>query len=120
MLKQTYLAKVKDFRAMNPGAEFIEVTRSKGHILSPSWELLNLYKQNHDWDMYTRQFIKQMDKPACWAEMKRIWDLSQTKDVYLVCFEKDGDNCHRHILIELIKKDYGKNPGETVQAHFST
>ena len=107
MLKQTYLAKVKDIRAMNPGAEFIEVTRSKGHLLSPSWELLNLYKHNHNWDMYTRQFVKQMDNPVCLAEMKRIWDLSQTKDVYLVCFEKEGENCHRYILMGMMAERFG-------------
>jgi len=120
MLKETYLAKMKQIAKENPDAAFIVVTRRAGHLLSPSWKLLNDYKDGRiDWAQYTERFMREMDCDPCRAEMKRIWDLSQTKDVYLVCFEKDGDNCHRHILIELIKKDYGKNQGETVQAHFS-
>ena len=118
MLKETYLAKLKQTAKDNPDATFIVVTRSAGHVLSPSWKLLNNYKDGRiDWAQYTERFMREMDCDMCRQEMKRIWDLSQTKDVYLVCFEKDGDNCHRHILVALIKKDYGKNPGETVQTH---
>ena len=117
MLKETYLARMKQMARENPQAAFIVVTRSAGHLLSPSWNLLNDYKDGRvDWAQYTDRFRRGMDCDLCREEMKRIWDLSQTKDVYLVCFEKDGDNCHRHILIELIKKEYGKNPGEIIQA----
>ncbi len=110
MLKETYKAKKEEVRAKNPGAEFIEVTRSRGHLLSPSWELLKRYKQNHDWDMYKREFIEQMDNDECWAEMKRIWDLSQKKDMYLVCYEPPGQNCHRHLLINMMRIRFGEHP----------
>jgi hypothetical protein len=36
--------------------------------------------------------------------MKTIGEAAKTKDIYLVCFEKPDDNCHRFILLELIKK----------------
>jgi Protein of unknown function, DUF488 len=108
MLKETYLAKMKQTAKENPDAAFIVVTRSARHLLSPSWKLLNDYKDGHiDWAQYTERFRREMESDPCRTEMKRIWDLSQTKDVYLVCFEKDGDNCHRHILIELMTSHFG-------------
>ena len=117
MLKETYLARMKQTGKENPDAAFIVVTRSAGHLLSPSWKLLNDYKDGRiDWAQYTERFRREMDCDMCRKEMKRIWDLSLTKDVFLVCYEKDGENCHRHILIELIKKDYGKFRWETIQA----
>ncbi len=76
--------------------------------MSPSWKLLNDYKAGRaDWAQYTERFKHEMNCDPCIAEMRRIWDLSQKKDVFLVCYEKDGENCHRHILIELIKSYYG-------------
>ena len=108
MLKETYLARMKQTARENPDAAFIVVTRSAGHLLSPSWKLLNDYKDGRiDWAQYAERFRREMDCDLCREEMKRIWDLSQTKDVYLVCFEKDGENCHRYILIELMKSYFG-------------
>jgi hypothetical protein len=109
MLKETYLAKMKQTGKEKLDAVFIVVTRSTGHLLSPSWKLLNDYKEGRaDWAQYTERFRREMDCDSCIAEMKRIWDLSQTKDVYLVCFEKDGDNCHRHLLIGMIAERFGE------------
>jgi hypothetical protein len=108
MLKETYLAKMKQIAKENPDAAFIVVTRSAKHMLSPSWKLLNDYKDGSiDWAQYTERFRREMECDSCIAEMKRIWDLSHTKDVFLVCYEKPGDNCHRHILIELMKSYFG-------------
>ncbi len=103
MLKETYLAKMKQTAKENPDAAFIVVTRSAKHMLSPSWNLLNDYKDGRiDWAQYTERFRREMDCDSCMAEMKRIWDLSQTKDVFLVCYEKPGQNCHRHLLMDIM------------------
>jgi hypothetical protein len=108
MLKETYLAKMKQIAKENPDAVFIIVTRRTGHLLSPSWNLLNDYKDGRiDWAQYTERFRREMDFDLCREEMKRIWDLSHTKDVYLVCFEKDGENCHRHILMGMMAERFG-------------
>jgi hypothetical protein len=85
MLKETYLAKMKHIAKKNPDATFIVVTRGAGHVLSPSWKLLNDYKDGCiDWTQYTERFRLDMDCDSCIAEMKIIWDLSQKKDVFLV------------------------------------
>ncbi len=44
MLKETYIAKMKEMAAKNPEGVFIIITRSSGHVLSPSWKLLMDYK----------------------------------------------------------------------------
>lgn len=114
MIRETYKAKVPEKRGEFPEAEFVEITRSKEHVLSPTWDLYNLYKRNKNWEMYTRIFLKQMEAQACKDEMKRLWDLAQTKDVFLVCYEKDGENCHRHLVISLMKKMFGGTCGTSV------
>ena len=102
-LKETYLANVANVKKMNPGAVIIDVTSRAGSVLSPSWSLLNAYKAKKiDWDGYISGFIREMDNPVCRAEMLRIGELAETKDVYLVCFERVG-NCHRFLLVDMIK-----------------
>jgi hypothetical protein len=99
MLKETYLAKMKEISVKNPDAAFTVVTRSSRHLLSPSWNLLNDYKDGRiDWVQYTERFKREMDSDPCRKEMKRIWDLSQTKDVFLVCYEKPPMWIYYYIL----------------------
>lgn len=103
-LKETCLSNVENVRKENPGAELINVTRSSGSVLSPSWKMLNEYKAKKiTWDGYIVRFVKEMDNPVSRAEMLRIGELAKTKDVYLVCFEKKG-NCHRFLLVDMIKR----------------
>lgn len=101
-LKESYLGNAGNIRRANPGAELIEVTRSAGSVLGPSWALLNDYKAKKiTWDGYIERFVKEMDNPVSKAEMLRIGNLAKTRDVYLVCFERVG-NCHRFLLVDMI------------------
>ena len=101
-LKESYLGNVENVKKMNPGAELIEVTRSAGSVLGPSWALLNDYKAKKiTWDGYIERFVKEMNNPVSRAEMLRIGNLAKTRDVYLVCFERVG-NCHRFLLVDMI------------------
>jgi hypothetical protein len=104
-LFETYIRNVENVKRANPGAEFIDVTRSRGSILAPSWEMLNLYKSGKiDWDVYIKRFMREMDNPKSKTEMLRIGTLARTRDVYLVCFERVG-NCHRFLLVDMIKRE---------------
>ncbi len=103
-LKETYLRNAANVKKENPDAEIVVVMRSKGHILSPSRALLNGYlAKKVNVDEYTRRFIEEMNVKQCVDEMRRIGELSKTKDVYLVCWERVGF-CHRFLLIDMIKK----------------
>ncbi len=104
MLNQTYLSNIPNVKKANPGAELINVTRSAGSVLAPSWDTLNLYKAKKiTWDGYIERFLREMDNPVSRAEMMRIGNLAKTKDVYILCFERKG-NCHRFLLVDMINE----------------
>lgn len=99
MLKETYRANIKN---LPKDSAIIIVMRTKGHLLSPSWKLLNDYRAKKiTWDEYIIRFKNEMNNVQCENEMKKIKELSKHKDVYLVCHERTYP-CHRFILIELI------------------
>lgn len=103
MLKETWIGNIKN---LPQDAVAIVVTRRAGHVLSPSWQLLMDYnKRKIAWEEYVRRFYKEMNNKTCKSEMKRIAELSKTKDVYLACFERNG-HCHRFLLIDMIKKSF--------------
>ncbi len=103
-LKETWLANVANVEKMNPGAVIINVTRSAGSVLSPSWALLKDYKAKKiTWDGYIERFVKEMDNRLARDMMVSLGNLAKTKDVYLVCFERKG-NCHRYLLVDMINR----------------
>jgi uncharacterized protein YeaO (DUF488 family) len=102
MLKESYLANMKN---LPKDSIKIVVTRSAGHMLSPSKTLLWDYKKGKiDWAEYVKTFYREMDNPACVAIMREIKKISKTQDVYLICFEAPGKNCHRYLLMDMISK----------------
>jgi len=102
LLKESYLANIRN---LPNDAIKIVVTRSAGHMLSPSWTLLNDYKNGKiDWTGYVKTFYREMDNPACVSIMREIKKLAKTKDLYLICYEAPGKNCHRYLLLDMINK----------------
>ena len=71
-----------------------------GHypILSPSYELLNDYKNDKiTTEQYIERFVAQLEL----LNPKFIWDDLHQKfgdDITLVCYEGKGKFCHRHIV----------------------
>ncbi|MDW7726882.1 MAG: DUF488 family protein [Candidatus Methanoperedens sp.] len=105
MLKETWMNNLTKAKCENQNAAFIEVTRGKGHILSPSKKLLWDYKKGRiNWAQYVVRFKHEMNNPACAEEMRRIAEMAKTQDVFLVCFCPPGQNCHRFLLIEMVQK----------------
>ena len=107
MLKETYFNRYKGWGIKPTKNDVIEVVmRSKGHVLSPSIELLNDYKNGFiEWNIYVRRFKDEMNNEVCKKEMKRIKELSIMKDVYLVCSCFNKKNyCHRYLLINMINE----------------
>lgn len=106
MLKETYWNRYKGWgEKPSSNAVVIHVTRSDGHILSPSNKLLTDYKNRRiDWNQYVDRFKKEMDNDTCRGVMKRIKEVSMEKDVYLVCFCFNKEKkCHRFLLINMIE-----------------
>lgn len=108
MLKETYYNQYKGWGEIIPeGATTINIMRSYGSILSPSFALLNDWKDKKiSWDTYTKRFIWEIENNLNAIElMKKIKELSETKDIYLVCAcHNKKKQCHRFILMDMINK----------------
>ena len=82
-------------------------TGSEYKVVAPPWELVDNYKKNViTWEQYTEQYLSILDKLG---ESKVISGLHDG-DI-LLCYEKCGDNCHRHLLAKWLN-DRGHNVTE--------
>lgn len=122
-IRTGYFGGMKKERYQNP----VSISRSmpkdiKGHIpemqdLAPSWETLNEYRNGKtDADGYIENFYKDLMKSGYAADTRtfgmkekiaRINALEALKTiagdsgtVTLLCWEKPGDLCHRHVIRE--------------------
>jgi uncharacterized protein YeaO (DUF488 family) len=100
MIKESYISMWNKL----PG-DAMKVRVARPSVLSPSKELFYDYKEGRiNWQEFENRFRKEMiSSPKASAELKRLKELSQEKDVYLICYEKNYP-CHRFILIDLIKE----------------
>ena len=73
--------------------------------LSPRPDLLFGYKNGEmNWDSFKDSFIKQLKGDLDSLEaIHTINDLSKTSEVTLLCFEKSGNPCHRHIVRDIVE-----------------
>ena len=100
MIKESYISmwnKLPD--------DIIKVRVARPSILSPSKELFNDYKNGKiNWEEFEVRFRKEIqNNTKAVTELKRLKELAEEKDVYLICYEKTYP-CHRFILIDLIKE----------------
>ncbi|MBN2600100.1 MAG: DUF488 domain-containing protein [Candidatus Thermoplasmatota archaeon] len=100
MLKESYISM---WNTLSPDAVKIRVARPS--VLSASKELLTDYKTGRiTWQEFETRFRKEITTNSkALAELKRLKALSQQKDVYLICYEKNPP-CHRFILLDLIRE----------------
>ena len=100
MIKESYISMWNTLPS-----DAIKVRVARPSVLSPSKKLFYDYKERRiNWQEFENRFRKEMtSSPTAFAELKRLKELSQEKDVYLICYEKDYP-CHRFILIDLIKE----------------
>lgn len=104
MIKTTYFANLKNVIGFEPvsicrhppmfykGPQYLQ--------LAPSFKLLSLYKRGFLSDqMYTNIFVPHLMEMNA---QKVISDLSNLAgdNIVLVCFEKPGVFCHRHLVSE--------------------
>lgn len=97
-----------NYKHWAPGAVPISISRFppagyKGKeckIVAPEEWLLEAMKTgNASQEFYIKAYKKQLDSlggPN--VIMGVLSEISEGKDIILVCYEKDGDFCHRHLL----------------------
>lgn len=118
MLYTTYLAKIDDIDDSIPKLiitrfppTWIKNKKSKRIViakpLSPSKKILFDYKNNDNWDMYVKRFMKQIKTNPTKRYIKDVVSyLKKDNDLVLLCFEKDYTKCHRYLLVKYIKEKY--------------
>lgn len=72
--------------------------------LAPTWEILSEWKNSEvkgkrEEERYINAFKSDvLSKLNPLDVVRELIDLAQSKDIALVCYEKRGDFCHRHIV----------------------
>ena len=71
--------------------------------LAPSADLLKSYRGGTiSWDVFMLRYKSEIDGLWSLGIINWLHLLSAKSDITLLCYEKDGDPCHRHILREAI------------------
>jgi uncharacterized protein YeaO (DUF488 family) len=73
--------------------------------LSPSPGLLFSFKEGKkSWDGFKRSFLAELKKNIDSLEaVQALNELSQKRDVTVLCYERDGIPCHRHLVRDIIE-----------------
>ena len=80
--------------------------------LAPKYDCLMQYKQNHNEEEYVQKYNSQVLSRLSPAEVVRQLELlSGGKDVVMLCYEKRGDFCHRHLVAQWLN-NHGYNVKE--------
>lgn len=112
-----YLAKLKEFKSVYPNAHFEVITNASKSILAPSKELLidagflekpngtKNPKMNFNLFEYKFRFMEEIysNLKAC-SKLLELKNLAEEKTVFLVCFCKNPEFCHRSIIKDMIEK----------------
>ena len=79
---------------------------------APSWDIFSKWKNGEiDNFQYTDRFKKEILGKLNKEEVKQFLNSFKT-DIILLCYEKSGDFCHRHIVADWIETELGKRVEE--------
>jgi hypothetical protein len=71
--------------------------------LAPRYWFFKKYKEDGDKEFYTEQYYKEV---LSVLDPKQVYkDLGE--NAVLLCWEKSGDFCHRHLVAEWLSKELG-------------
>ena len=75
-------------------------------VLAPKYKFFMEWKKNKDNDYYIEHFQKEvLDTLEVENVINRLYELSEGKDVCLLCYEKPNDFCHRHLVANWLKEN---------------
>lgn len=100
-----YTVQISQFRKVPPDTEFISIALKGGlKEFSPTWDLLSRSKSGlASPEQYTSEFYPLMRKS--YQENRDSWvDLINKDKVAIGCFCRNGNFCHRYLLVDIIKK----------------
>lgn len=73
--------------------------------LAPPAPVLTDYLNTHRELEFTVRFQKWLDHLNAANVVKDLYDLAGTEKIVLICYEKPGDFCHRHLVAKWLKKN---------------
>lgn len=74
--------------------------------LAPKYDFFMKWKETHDNNYYVKCFKEQvLNKLHPDEVLAEIYALAQTRDIALVCYEKPGDFCHRHLVADWLTEN---------------
>lgn len=80
--------------------------------LAPSADLLRRYRAGTmSWAEFGRLYRIEMCSDESKAALKDVRRLAPKGDVTLLCYEPEGENCHRSILLDMLNCTIGADSG---------
>lgn len=106
----SYFARIKHIHQQSPDIEFISISRFPPKFytgleylpLAPSAELLTEVKHTNNIEHYTEVFNAYLNSLNPSSVISDLYEMSGGKNVCLVCYEKPGDFCHRHLVSKFL------------------
>ena len=93
--------------------------------LAPSANILYEYKHTRDEEKFSKAFRSELDRLDPLSVVADLLDMAgENPDIVLLCYEKAGDFCHRHIVAEWLREhrvpveEYGMAGGSGNDAEF--
>lgn len=107
-----YFAKIKQYR--QAGLVTISIARFNRYYSGASLKLLAptaemIYEPE---SIYIPKYHAILNKLNCQGIIDEISRLSEGMDCILLCYEKQGDFCHRRLVAEWIKENTGQEVDE--------
>lgn len=107
MIYTSYFAKLPQILKQNPNAIYYGITRyppkwykgSNLYDFAPTPHILSAWKKNHNQEDYITEFNKMILAKLSPEKVKKFFS-AINGDVYLLCFERSSDFCHRHLLAQ--------------------
>ena len=73
--------------------------------LAPKWGFFSEWKKDHDNEKYTRHFFNEvLSNLDPHDVLNNLLGMSNGKVPCMICYEKSGDFCHRHIVAEWLNQ----------------
>lgn len=73
--------------------------------LAPKYDFFMKWKRDHDNDAYTERFNEEVLGVLIQNEViQELYELGQSSDVAIICYEKPSDFCHRHLVADWLSK----------------
>ena len=67
--------------------------------LAPKYDFFMKWKSTGDNDYYIKCYNEQvLDNLCCYSVVDKLVQMSGGRDIALICYEKPGDFCHRHLV----------------------